>query len=47
MSEEIKYTKEELALADHYMSTGHELAKDVKKEIEKVVDNKSIETKKE
>jgi len=29
MSEEIKYTKEELELANHYMDTGHEQLNEV------------------
>jgi len=50
MPEEIKYNKEHLSVAEHYMTTGHEYTPEIPKEAEKVEvkdDNKDIKDEKE
>ena len=50
MTEEIKYNKEHLSVAEHYMTTGHEYTPEIPKEAEKVEvkdDNKDIKDEKE
>jgi len=49
MTEEIKYNKEHLSVAEHYMTTGHEYTPEIPKEAEKVEvkdDNKDIKDEK-
>ena len=46
MTEEIKYNKEHLSVAEHYMTTGHEYTPKEAEKVEVKDDNKDIKDEK-